>query len=221
MTKADQILSTIFRQLRPSLRPPHPAHPRLRPLSQFAPLCHPRFPPPSYTPKRGISQPPFSSRPLQTRQVSGSTSAPSSAVAHSPHYPTDTQSSSEKPPAYELTFTCKPCKHRSTHTFSKQGYHKGTVLITCPECSNRHVISDHLKVGSQGLCVVQANVKRSKAVNTYKWYQQIFGDQSFTLEDLMRQKGQLVQRGTLGGKGDVEFWDDGSQTERKSVEGSQ
>ncbi len=37
----------------------------------------------------------------------------------------------------------------------------------------------------------------------------------------MRQKGQLVRKGTLGGKGDVEFWDDGSQTERNRVEGSQ
>lgn len=67
-------------------------------------------------------------------------------------------------------------------------------MITCPECSNRHIISDHLK---------------------------FFRDQSFTIEDLMRQKGQLVKRGTLGGKGDVEFWDDGSETKRKNVEGSQ
>jgi len=49
-------------------------------------------------------------------------------------------------PSYELTFTCRPCLARSTHTVSKQGYHKGTVLITCPSCKNRHVISDHLKV---------------------------------------------------------------------------
>ena len=93
-------------------------------------------------------------------------------------------------------------------------------MITCPECLNRHVMSDHLKVCSQGLCVAEAKVRSSKAVNTYKWYQQIFGDQSFTVEDLLRQKGQLVKRGTLSGKGDVEFWDDGSQTERKSVESS-
>lgn len=37
----------------------------------------------------------------------------------------------------------------------------------------------------------------------------------------MRQKGQLVKRGTLGTNGDVEFWDDGSKTERMSVEGPQ
>lgn len=52
----------------------------------------------------------------------------------------------ELEPAYELTFTCKPCRHRSAHRISKQGYHKGSVLITCPDCKNRHVISDHLQV---------------------------------------------------------------------------
>jgi len=48
-------------------------------------------------------------------------------------------------PAYELTFTCNVCKTRSSHRLSKQGYHHGTVLISCPDCKNRHLISDHLK----------------------------------------------------------------------------
>lgn len=163
-------LSSILRQLRPSLRQPPPANSHLRPLSQLAPLLHSRFPRPSYTTKRGIPQPSFPLRYPQIRRVSASASAPSSAVAHSPDYPIDTQSPPEKAPAYELTFTCKPCRHRSTHTISKLGYHKGTVLITCPECSNRHVISDHLKVGFQGICVVDAKMKRSKATSTDKWH---------------------------------------------------
>ncbi|KAI1382472.1 DNL zinc finger-domain-containing protein [Hypoxylon crocopeplum] len=90
-------------------------------------------------------------------------------------------------PHYELTFTCVPCGGRSTHAISKQGYHKGSVLITCPSCRNRHVISDHLD---------------------------IFGNRKITVEDLMREKGQLVKRGTLGEAGDVEFWEDGTVTER-------
>lgn len=49
-------------------------------------------------------------------------------------------------PSYELTFTCNVCKTRSSHRLSKQGYHKGTILISCPGCKNRHLISDHLKV---------------------------------------------------------------------------
>ena len=84
-------------------------------------------------------------------------------------------------PHYQLTFTCVPCGGRSSHTVSKQGYHNGSVLITCPQCHNRHIISDHLG---------------------------IFGDRKITVEDLMRERGRLVKRGTLGEDGDVEFWPD-------------
>lgn len=49
-------------------------------------------------------------------------------------------------PQYQMTFTCKVCTTRSSHKVSKQGYHHGTVLISCPGCKNRHLISDHLKV---------------------------------------------------------------------------
>ncbi|KAK4216973.1 DNL zinc finger-domain-containing protein [Rhypophila decipiens] len=90
-------------------------------------------------------------------------------------------------PSYELRFTCKPCGHRSSHTISKQGYHHGSVLISCPSCRNRHIISDHLK---------------------------IFGDKAVTIEDILREKGQLVKKGTLGEDEDVEFWEDGTITER-------
>ena len=30
----------------------------------------------------------------------------------------------------------------------------------------------------------------------------------------MREKGGMVRKGTLGGGGDVEFWNDGTETER-------
>ncbi|KAL6855831.1 DNL zinc finger domain-containing protein [Trichoderma novae-zelandiae] len=83
------------------------------------------------------------------------------------------------PAFYQLSFTCQPCGHRSHHNVSKQAYHHGSTLITCPSCRNRHVISDHLN---------------------------IFGDRKITVEDLMREKGQLVKRGSLGEDGDIEFW---------------
>ncbi|KAH7163111.1 DNL zinc finger-domain-containing protein [Dactylonectria estremocensis] len=86
-----------------------------------------------------------------------------------------------KPEYYQLSFTCVPCGYRSHHNVSKQGYHHGSTLITCPECRNRHVISDHLD---------------------------IFGDRKVTIEDIMREKGQLVKRGSLGEDGDIEFWPD-------------
>lgn len=82
---------------------------------------------------------------------------------------------------YQLSFTCVPCGFRSHHNVSKQGYHRGSTLITCPDCRNRHVISDHLG---------------------------IFGDKKQTIEDIMREKGQLVKKGSLGEDGDIEFWPD-------------
>ena len=110
--------------------------------------------------------------------------------------PKDTQ------PAYQLTFTCKPCSTRSSHRVSKQGYHHGTTLITCPSCKARHLISDHLK---------------------------IFNDEPITLEDILSKTlpdgkplTDLLKKGKLGMRQgamianesdeDIEFWEDGSET---------
>lgn len=79
-----------------------------------------------------------------------------------------------------MTFTCRKCVTRSTHRLTQQAYHYGTCLITCPGCKGRHLISDHLR---------------------------IFSDHSITLEDILRDKGQFLQRGSLGEDGDVEFYD--------------
>ena len=87
----------------------------------------------------------------------------------------------EQEPAYQITFTCKPCGNRSSHRMSKHGYHRGTVLIRCPSCENRHVISDHLN---------------------------IFFDKKSTLEDILAKQGGKVKRGYVDG--DMEFWEDGS-----------
>ena len=62
------------------------------------------------------------------------------------------------------------------------------MLISCPSCRNRHVISDHLK---------------------------IFGDTAVTIEDILREKGQLVKKGTLGEDEDIEFWEDGTTSARR------
>lgn len=181
--KTNQSLSTIFRQLRSSstrasVQPSH-----LRPLAQLAANNHPisskqqlftSYSRRLSTPARRIL--PF----IQNRHQSSTTPSSPPSIPASP---------AQKPSAYELTFTCKPCLHRSTHNISTQGYHHGTVLITCPDCKARHVISDHLK---------------------------IFADKSFTIEDLMRQKGNIVRRGSL--EGDVEIWDDGTKVERGSYE---
>ncbi len=36
-----------------------------------------------------------------------------------------------------------------------------------------------------------------------------------TIEDLMREQGQLVKKGTLSEDGNLEFWEDGSTTKRR------
>lgn len=66
---------------------------------------------------------------------------------------------SRRQPSYELTFTCLPCGERSTHTITKQGYYYGSVLIACPNCRNRHVISDHLNVSPFLLLFVHGRVE--------------------------------------------------------------
>ncbi|GAO18127.1 uncharacterized protein UV8b_02913 [Ustilaginoidea virens] len=115
-----------------------------------------------------------------------------------PGAPGDAPTSEGRPPPpnpayYQLSFTCLPCGHRSHHNVSKQGYHTGSTLITCPGCRNRHVISDHLN---------------------------IFGDRKITVEDLMREKGRLVKRGSLGEDGDIEFWPEEEQSARQGGSGN-
>ncbi|KKA29444.1 hypothetical protein TD95_002692 [Thielaviopsis punctulata] len=120
---------------------------------------------------------------------SSSSSSPASPVSESSassSATTDPAASSEilarklQEPHYQLSFTCKPCDTRSSHIVSKQAYHHGSVLITCPGCSNRHVMSDNLN---------------------------IFGDKKVTVEDLLREKGEGVRKGRVDENGDVEFWE--------------
>lgn len=68
-------------------------------------------------------------------------------------------------PQLMLAFTCNKCETRSSHSFSKQSYTSGTVLIQCPGCKNRHLIADNLK---------------------------IFRDKNVNLEEILRAKGELV-----------------------------
>ncbi|KAH7170996.1 DNL zinc finger-domain-containing protein [Dactylonectria macrodidyma] len=176
-SRTSPVFSSILRQLRAqpqrtsSLRAPLPPRSRLqRPfiantIAARAAHSIPR-PPPSRS-----SQPsePKSRESFHTSEGNGNGDAPKSEGARP----------EVRPEYYQLSFTCVPCGHRSHHNVSKQGYHHGSTLITCPDCRNRHVISDHLD---------------------------IFGDRKVTIEDIMREKGQLVKRGSLGEDGDIEFW---------------
>jgi len=45
-----------------------------------------------------------------------------------------------------LMFTCTVCETRSAKKISKQGYNHGIVIVRCPGCNNRHLISDKMGV---------------------------------------------------------------------------
>lgn len=106
-----------------------------------------------------ISTCPLSSNKIQSNLVHPVAIWPRNRLPGSVRHESNSATSSTAPPqsrlerdqvpSYELTFTCNVCKTRSSHRLSKQGYHHGTVLIACPECKNRHLISDHLKVRSK------------------------------------------------------------------------
>ncbi|KAB5589763.1 DNL-type zinc finger protein [Ceratobasidium theobromae] len=94
-------------------------------------------------------------------------------------------------PRLSLTFTCtvEGCGHRSSHTFTKRAYTRGIVIVQCPGCKNRHLIADHLD-----------------------WFKETAGTskegrQNRTIEDIMREKGERVQRGQIKEGGVLEYWD--------------
>lgn len=189
---AARTTSSFLRQLRPSaLRQPCSvaAASRVTLLGQQPPSSLARRPAVLVRAAHTIPRPPRpSQRPTEPAAAVAPSSSQDTSDAASPAWqPADEPASEgERPEAknpayYQLSFTCVPCGHRSHHNVSKQGYHTGSILITCPSCRNRHVISDHLN---------------------------IFGDRKLTVEDLMREKGRLVKRGSLGEDGDIEFWPD-------------
>ncbi|KAL2810834.1 DNL zinc finger-domain-containing protein [Aspergillus granulosus] len=122
---------------------------------------------------------------IQTRYNSNESTPPNPLTDHDSDATRDAENKKQnelrraEEPAYMLAFTCKPCSHRSVHRVSKHGYHRGTVLIQCPGCKNRHVISDHLK---------------------------IFLDRNKTLEDIMKENGERMVQGRIDT--DMEWRDD-------------
>lgn len=81
----------------------------------------------------------------------------------------DKSASIKTDPQLMIAFTCKKCNTRSSHTFSKQAYTKGTVAIQCSGCHNRHLIADNLK---------------------------IFADNRFNLQEYLNARGEDVANDT-------------------------
>ncbi|KAG0703976.1 DNL zinc finger-domain-containing protein [Suillus ampliporus] len=87
-----------------------------------------------------------------------------------------------------IVFTCtaEACSHRSSHTFTKRAYERGIVIVQCPGCKNRHLIADNLG-----------------------WFKDSTEDGKLrNIEDLLRARGETVQRGVLDTNGVVEFSDE-------------
>ncbi|KAJ5205656.1 Zinc finger DNL-type [Penicillium cf. griseofulvum] len=123
----------------------------------------------------------FNSRSPRPLTESPKSESPKTQAEQEAEWEAQNQERRKDEEAYRITFTCKPCGHRSAHRMSKHGYHRGTVLIQCPSCDSRHVMSDHLGV---------------------------FFEKKTTLEDILKEKGQTLTHGHT--EGNLEFWEDGS-----------
>ncbi|PFH57090.1 hypothetical protein XA68_15517 [Ophiocordyceps unilateralis] len=178
---ASRLVSRPASRLLLSFARPHSLRPVLPPIQSLATISsRPRFAIPR--PRRPSASPPRPDKDAYEVALQSDQEAVDGNDDTANHEEETAAERDRDPPDaayYQLSFTCIPCDHRSHHSVSKHGYHFGSVLITCPGCRNRHIISDHLKV---------------------------FGDRDVTVEDLMRERGRLVKRGTLGEDGDVEFW---------------
>eukprot|EP00294_Goniomonas_avonlea_P014560 CAMPEP_0114548900 /NCGR_PEP_ID=MMETSP0114-20121206/5236_1 /TAXON_ID=31324 /ORGANISM="Goniomonas sp, Strain m" /LENGTH=156 /DNA_ID=CAMNT_0001733537 /DNA_START=1 /DNA_END=467 /DNA_ORIENTATION=- len=76
----------------------------------------------------------------------------------------------EVPPKMGIMFTCNKCETRAMKVFAKRSYEKGTVLISCPGCKEKHLIVDNLG---------------------------LFGDDKFNLEVALLARGEQVVRGVV------------------------
>jgi len=45
---------------------------------------------------------------------------------------------------FQLSYTCKLCNTRNTHSITRLGYNHGVVIAVCKQCTNKHLIADNL-----------------------------------------------------------------------------
>ena len=160
--KTAQTLGFFIRQLQPISRRLSTKH--VGSIQAFSnhtiPLSSPRCSLARIIPSATRKSSNVSSSPVDSSENQTPTQTPNSSFSsHDPNIPSPSPEASQelaspirklgsstRPTTYRLIFTCKPCGERSAHEISKHGYHQGAVLVSCPQCKGRHVISDHLKV---------------------------------------------------------------------------
>jgi hypothetical protein len=71
-----------------------------------------------------------------------------------------------------IGFTCNKCNTRSYKFMSKKAYQQGVVIIKCDGCKSKHLIADHLG-----------------------WFDST--KNTGTIEDIMKEKGETVEKLTL------------------------
>ncbi|KAG6374747.1 zf-DNL-domain-containing protein [Boletus reticuloceps] len=133
--------------------------------------------------------------------TTGFAKAPS-GLSKSPLTPeiSDHAQSDPQEPRLAIAFTCTAdgCNHRSAHTFTKRAYERGIVLIQCPSCENRY--------GSRIRCWYTLTLNRHLIADNLGWFKDDTQDGRLkNIEDILRVRGEHVQRGTLDADGVVEF----------------
>lgn len=69
-----------------------------------------------------------------------------------------------------MLYTCTVCNTRAAKSVGKHAYHNGVVLVRCDGCQKLHLFADHLG-----------------------WFE----DKRITIEDIMAEKGEKVERSSL------------------------
>ena len=71
-----------------------------------------------------------------------------------------------------LAFTCKKCETRCVKRFHRHSYYHGIVIVQCPGCRGKHLLADHLG-----------------------WFE----NEKRTIEDVLKERGEKVDRVSLQG----------------------
>lgn len=102
-------------------------------------------------------------------------------------------------PRLSLTFTCTApnCSERSSHTFTKQAYEKGVVLVQCPGCKNRCVFTR-----AQNLPSAHVQGRHLIADNLHWFDDSTEQGKMRNIEDIMKARGEKVKRGIKIGEGE-------------------